>query len=208
MRALARSPQAAQKVAARGAEPFDGHVLDEDRLAVGMDGCAVAYHVAGVNTHCPDDPDHLMRVNVGGTAAVVRAAARAGVARVVMTSSAASIGEPHGTVGTEATEHRGSYLSVYDRSKHEAEIAAFADGALLGVEVVTLNPSSVQGPGRASGNGKLIIDYLNGKLPAFVDVPVSVVDVADVAEAHRLPPSAGDPARATCSTARRSPRPR
>ena len=51
---------------------------------------------------------------------------------------------------------------------------------------MALNPSSVQGPGRASGNGKLIIAYLNGKLPAFVDVPVSVVDVADVAEAHRL----------------------
>ena len=152
--------------------------------------------MAGVNTHCPHDPDHLMRVNVGGTAAVVRAAARAGVARVVMTSSAASIGEPHGTVGTETTEHRGSYLSVYDRSKHEAEIAAFADGARLGVEVVTLNPSSVQGPGRASGNGKLIIDYLNGKLPAFVDVPVSVVDVADVAEAHRLAAERGRAGRA------------
>ena len=193
VRALARSPQAAQKVAGRGAEPFDGHVLDEDRLAAGMGGCAVAYHVAGVNTHCPDDPDHLMRVNVGGTAAVVRAAARAGVARVVMTSSAASIGEPHGTVGTEATEHRGSYLSVYDRSKHAGEIAAFSAGRQLGLEVVTLNPSSVQGPGRASGNGKLIIDYLNGKLPAFVDVPVSVVDVSDVAEAHRLAAERGLP---------------
>jgi dihydroflavonol-4-reductase len=186
VRALARSPVAAAKVAARGAEPWDGHVLDEDRLATGMAGCAIAYHVAGVNTHCPRDPDHLMRVNVGGTEAVIRAAARAGVRRVVMTSSAASVGEPHGTVGREDTAHRGSYLSVYDRSKHEGELAAFAAGARLGVEVVALNPSSVQGPGRASGNGKLIIDYLNGKLPAFVDVPVSIVDVADVAEAHRL----------------------
>ena len=88
-----------------------------------------------------------MRVNVGGTEAVVRAAARAGVRRVVMTSSAASIGEPHGDVGHEGTEHRGSYLSVYDRSKHEGELAAFAAGARLGVEVVALNPSSVQGPG-------------------------------------------------------------
>ena len=47
VRALARSPEAAEKVAARGADPFDGHVLDEDRLAAGMDGCDVAYHVAG-----------------------------------------------------------------------------------------------------------------------------------------------------------------
>ncbi|HET8953700.1 MAG TPA: NAD-dependent epimerase/dehydratase family protein [Solirubrobacteraceae bacterium] len=193
VRALARSPQAALKVAARGAEPWDGHLLDEDRLTAGMAGCALAYHVAGVNTHCPDDPDHLMRVNVGGTEAVIRAAARAGVRRVVMTSSAASVGEPHGTVGREDTAHRGSYLSVYDRSKHEGELAAFAAGSRLGVEVVALNPSSVQGPGRASGNGKLIIDYLNGKLPAFVDVPVSIVDIADVADAHRLAAERGRP---------------
>ena len=193
VRALARSPAAAEKVAARGGDPFDGHVLDEDRLAKGMAGCEVAYHVAGVNSHCPDDPDWLMRVNVGGTETVLRAAARAGVRLVVMTSSAASLGEPQGTVGTEDTAHRGSYLSVYDRSKHEGELAAFAAGERLGVEVVTLNPSSVQGPGRASGNGKLIIDYLNGKLPAFVDVPVSVVDVADVAEAHRLAAERGRP---------------
>jgi dihydroflavonol-4-reductase len=193
VRALARSPVAAQKVAARGAEAFDGHVLDEDRLAAGMAGCDVVHHVAGVNTHCPDDPGWLMRVNVEGTEAVLRAAARAGVRRVVMTSSAASLGEPQGTVGTEETAHRGSYLSVYDRSKHEGELAAFAAGERLALEVVTLNPSSVQGPGRASGNGKLIIDYLNGKLPAFVDVPVSVVDVADVAEAHRLAAERGRP---------------
>ena len=193
VRALARSPVAAQKVAARGAEAFEGHVLDEDRLAAGMAGCDVVHHVAGVNTHCPDDPGWLMRVNVEGTEAVLRAAARAGVRSVVMTSSAASLGEPQGTVGTEETAHRGSYLSVYDRSKHEGELAAFAAGERLGVEVVTLNPSSVQGPGRASGNGKLIIDYLNGKLPAFVDVPVSVVDVADVAEAHRLAAERGRP---------------
>jgi dihydroflavonol-4-reductase len=158
-----------------------------------MAGCAIVHHVAGVNTHCPDDPEQLMRVNVGGTEAVVRAAARAGVRRVVMTSSAASIGEPHGTVGREDTAHRGTYLSLYDRSKHEGEQAAFAAGERLGVEVVALNPSSVQGPGRASGNGKIIIAYLNGKLPAFVDVPVSVVDIADVAEAHRLAEARGRP---------------
>ena len=208
VRALARSPAAAATVAARGAQPAEGNVLDEDALAAAMAGCAVAYHVAGVNTHCPSNPEELMRVNVGGTEAMIRAAARAGVGRVVMTSSAASVGEAQGTVGHEDTPHRGSYLSLYDRSKHEGEQAAFAAGARLGVEVVALNPSSVQGPGRATGNGTLIIAYLNGKLPAFVDVPVSVVDVADVAEAHLLAAEHGPPAPATSSTGRRSPRPR
>jgi dihydroflavonol-4-reductase len=193
VRALARSPRAAETVAARGAEPWEGHVLDEDRLAAGMAGCAVVHHVAGVNTHCPSDPAGLMRVNVGGTETVLRAAARAGVPRVVFTSSAAAVGEPHGVVGDEDTPHRGSYLSIYDRSKHEGEMAAFAVGERLGVEVVALNPSSVQGPGRATGNGKLIIAYLNGKLPVFVDVPVSIVDVADVAEAHWLAAERGRP---------------
>ena len=116
----------------------------------------------------------------------MRAAGRAGVRRVVFTSSAASVGEPHGTVGHENSVHRGSYLSVYDRSKHEGEQAAFAAAHRTGVELVAICPSSVQGPGRKAGNGKLIIDYVNGELPAFVDTYVSVVDIADCTEAHLL----------------------
>jgi dihydroflavonol-4-reductase len=186
VRALARSDASASVVASRGAEPVRGHVLDEDALATAMAGCSLAYHVAGINTHCPEDPAELLRVNVEGPRTLLRAAGRAGVHRVVITSSAASVGEAHGTVGHEKTPHRGSYLSVYDRSKHEGEIAAFEAGRAAGVEVVALNPSSVQGPGRVGGNGKIIIAYLNGKLPAFVDVPISVVDIADVARAHVL----------------------
>ena len=68
----------------------------------------------------------MMRVNVDGPQNAVRAAAAAGIERVVLTSSAASLGEEEGTVGTEDSPHRGSYLSVYDRSKHEGELAAFA----------------------------------------------------------------------------------
>jgi len=184
--ALARSDTAAAAVAARGAVPAPGDLLDEDRLTAGMAGCTVVYHVAGVNTHCPDDPEELMRVNVAGVGAVVRAAARAGVPRVVLTSSAAAVGEPKGTVGHEDTRHRGFYLSLYDRSKHEGEQRGFAEGRRLGVEVVAVNPSSVQGPGRSGGNGRIIIAYLNGTLRAFADVPVSLVDVADVAEGHVL----------------------
>jgi dihydroflavonol-4-reductase len=191
--ALARSEVAEQVVAERGAEPLAGDALDEDRIAAGMKGCAVAYHVAGVNSHCPDDPDELMRVNVGGAETAVRAAARAGIPRLVLTSSAASVGEAKGTVGHEGTPHRGYYLSLYDRSKHEGEQRAFDAGRRLGVEVVAVNPSSVQGPGRSAGNGKILIDYLNGKLPVFVDVPISVVDIADVADGHLLAAERGGP---------------
>ena len=189
--ALARSEEAAGKVARRGARVARGDVLDEDSLAEGMAGCALAYHVAGVNTHCPADPAMLLRVNVQGAEGAVRAAARAGVRRVVLTSSAASVGEPAGTVGREDTRHRGSYLSVYDRSKHHGEQAAFRAAGSLGVEVVAVNPSSVQGPGRSAGNGKIIIAYLNGRLRVFVDTYISVVDIDDTVEGHLLAAAKG-----------------
>ena len=191
--ALARSAEAAGKVTASGAEPVRGDVLDRSSLDAAIVGCDLVYHVAGVNSHCPKDPARLTRVNVDGSENVVRAAAAAGVARVVLTSSAASIGEAEGTVGTETSPHRGSYLSVYDRSKHDGERAAFAAGAEAGVEVVALNPSSVQGPPRAGGNGALIIAYLNGRLRAFVDTAVSIVDVQDVVQAQLLAAAHGRP---------------
>jgi dihydroflavonol-4-reductase len=191
--ALARSVAAEEKVTARGAEPLRADALDEDLIAAGMKGCAVAYHVAGVNSHCPSDPNELMRVNVGGAETAVRAAARAGVPRLVLTSSAASVGEAPGTIGNEDTPHRGWYLSLYDRSKHEGEQRAFDAAQRLGIDVVAINPSSVQGPGRASGNGKILIDYLNGKLPVFVDVHISVVDIADTVLGHVLAAERGRP---------------
>ena len=184
--ALARSDAAERKLAELGARVVRGDVLDEDALAGGMAGCELLYHVAGVNSMCPDDPAALFHVNVRGAEAAVRAAARAGVGRVVLTSSAASLGEPHGSVGREDTRHRGTYLSVYERSKHEGEIAAFAAARRAGIELVSVNPSSVQGPGRASGTGRILIAYLNGRLRAFVDTHISIVDIDDCVEAHVL----------------------
>ena len=182
--ALARSEHSAGALTARGVTVARGDVLDEESLARGMDGCELALHVAGINSHCPPDPDMQLRVNVNGAQRAVRAASRAGVGRVLYTSSAASIGEPHGTVGHEHSPHRGSYLSVYDRSKHEGEQAAFAAGSAAGVEVVAVNPSSVQGPGRSSGNGSMVIAYVNGNLRVFARTHVSVVDIDDCVEGH------------------------
>ncbi len=84
----------------------------------------------------------------------------------MLTSSAAALGEAEGTVGSEASPHRGSYLSVYERSKHEGEVAAFAAARVAGIPLVAVNPSSVQGPGRAGGTGRILIAYLNGRLRA------------------------------------------
>jgi dihydroflavonol-4-reductase len=191
--ALARSDAAAEALASRGLRVARGDVLDEDAMAEGMTGSALVYHVAGVNTLCPDDPAALFHVNVRGAETAVRAAARAGVGRVVLTSSAASLGEAHGTVGSESSAHRGSYLSLYERSKHDGEEAAFAAARRAGVELVSVNPSSVQGPGRAGGTGKIMIAYLNGRLRAFIDTQISLVDVADCVEGHVLAADRGVP---------------
>jgi dihydroflavonol-4-reductase len=184
--ALARSDDAARALAARGARVVRGDVLDEDAMAAGMAGCAVVYHVAGINTMCPADPASLLHVNVRGAETAVRAAARADVPRFVLTSSAASLGEAPGTVGREDTPHRGSYLSVYERSKHEGEVAALAAAGRAGMELVSINPSSVQGPGRAGGTGRIMIAYLNGRLRAFVDTHISIVDIEDCIDGHVL----------------------
>ena len=184
--ALARSDEAERALAERGARTVRGDVLDEDAMAAGMSGCALLFHVAGINTMCPTDPPALFHVNVRGAEAAVRAAARAGVQRVVLTSSAASLGEAGGTVGHEDSPHRGTYLSVYERSKYEGEVAAFAAARRAGIELVSINPSSVQGPGRAGGTGRIMIAYLNGRLRAFVDTTISIVDIADCVEGHLL----------------------
>src|SRR5579859_5329322 len=124
--ALARSDAAATALSARGAGVVRGEGYDEDALARGMAGCECAFNVAGVNALCVEDPRPMQRMNVDGAAAAVRAAARAGVPRLVHTSSAATIGEAPGTVGTEQTVHRGWYLSTYERTKTEGERAALA----------------------------------------------------------------------------------
>jgi dihydroflavonol-4-reductase len=191
--ALARSDEAADKLAGHGADVVRGDTLDEDALAAGMAGCELVYHVAGINTLCPADPAALFHVNVRGAEAAVRAAARAGVRRVVLTSSAAALGEAEGSVGSEDSPHRGWFMSSYERSKHEGELAALAAARRAGIELVSVNPSSVQGPGRAGGTGRILIAYLNGRLKAFVETRISLVDIRDCVEGHLLAAERGRP---------------
>jgi dihydroflavonol-4-reductase len=191
--ALARSDTAAAALTQRGAEVARGDTLDEQALQEGMRGCDRVYHVAGMNTMCPEDPVEMIHVNVRGAETAVRAAARAGVPRLVLTSSAASLGEEHGTVGSETSPHRGWYLSTYERSKREGEDAALEAGRREGIEVVSVNPSSVQGPGRAGGTGRIMIAYLNGRLRAFVHTNISLVDIRDCVRGHLLAAERGQP---------------
>ena len=190
---LARSDAAATALQARGVQVVRGEGYDVDALARGMQGCQVAFNVAGVNTLCVEDPRPMERMNVDGAAAAVRAAARAGIARLVHTSSAATIGEPPGAVGTEQTVHRGWYLSTYERTKTEGERAALATARELGQDLVLVNPSSVQGPGRAGGTGRFLLAFLDGRLKVFVPTTISLVDIDDCVAGHLLAWERGAP---------------
>jgi len=184
--ALARSDAAAGDLSGLGAEIVRGDLLDEAALAEGLRGSAVAYNVAGVNTLCPTDPAPLYRVNRDGARAIVRAAAAAGVRRLVHTSSAATLGEAEGTIGTEDSPHRGYFLSDYERSKTEGEQAVMEEAARTGLDVVCVNPSSVQGPGRTGGTGRILLALLDRRLPVFIETRISVTDIADTVEGHVL----------------------
>lgn len=172
VRALARTTRSGAKVAALGAKPVPGDLLDPVALATLVENCELVFHVAGVNELCSSNPDDMWRVNVEGTRLVVNACDSAGVIRLIHTSSAVTVeaGEP--------------FVSNYQRSKTEAEHLLFRDARH--VEVVSVNPASVQGPGRATGTGRLVLAAARGKLPFLVDTTFSLVDIDDCARGHLL----------------------
>jgi dihydroflavonol-4-reductase len=182
--ALARSGDSARRLQELGATPHSGDVLDLPSLRAFVDGVDRVFHLAGVNDMCSPDPNYMDLVNIEGTRNVIRASREAGVGRLIHTSSAVTIGERHGSVGTETTPHRGGYLSRYERSKHLSEQVVFEEAGDL--DVVVVNPSSVQGPGRSTGTGRLILDALQGRLPFLVETSVSIVDIDDCARGHIL----------------------
>lgn len=182
--ALARSPAASEQLDDLGTHVVHGDVLDTGAVGRLVNGAERVFHVAGVNEMCSRDPAGMWRVNVEGSLVVLEAAESAGVERLIHTSSAVTIGEPHGTVGTEDSAHRGHFLSEYERSKTVAERLLFNRSE--STEVVAVNPSSVQGPGRSTGTGALLLTAARGRIPFLVDTTISVVDIDDCARGHLL----------------------
>ncbi len=195
VRVLSRSEEAAQAARRLGAIPFPGSLADIDGIARAMAGCEVVYHAAGSVQFCLSNPTALFDTNVAGTINCVKAAASARVRRIVYTSSAATLGEEGGQVGAEDTAHRGWFLSDYERSKCEAEERALRLADELGIQMVCLNPASVQGPGRASGTGQVLLAFLRGQIRLWVDTTISIVDVDDCALGHILAEQNGEAGR-------------
>ena len=199
---LARSAQAERELTDRGVAVRRGEVYDQAAMAAGMAGCAVAYNLAGVNTLCVSDPEPMRRANVDGAVAAVRAAARAGVPRLVHTSSAATIGEPTGTIGNEWTAHRGWYLSTYERTKTDGERAAQAAAQRGGPGRGLRQP--VLGPGAGPGRRDRPLPAAVPRRPAagVRRHPRQHGGTSPIAStATCWPRSAASPASATCSAA-------
>ena len=142
------------------------------------------FHVAGANKKCQKDSSDMFRTNIKGTKQMLELGNKLNIEKFIYTSSAVTLGEQKGTIGNEDSIHRGTFLSDYEESKYLAEKVAFAFNKEF--EFVSINPSSVQGPGRISGTAKLLISTLNKKFPPLIKSSVSVVDIDDCTEGHYL----------------------
>ncbi|MGA9775345.1 MAG: NAD-dependent epimerase/dehydratase family protein [Candidatus Dormiibacterota bacterium] len=195
VRGIHRGPEGEEAIRRDGGLPFRADLLDPASLRRAFEGCSLVYHAGGLNSLCPKDPGRLFDVNVRGSVNVIEAAAAVGVRRVVYTSSAATIGEAAGSLATEESPHRGWFLSTYEHSKYLAERRVMELGGELGLEVVCLNPSSVQGPGRTAGTARFLIRYAQGRLHWMVKTRVSLLAIEDCVLAHRLAAERGVPGR-------------
>lgn len=157
-------------------------------LEEAMRGCDALFHVAAHYSLWRRDRDAILRSNVEGTRNVLRAAKAAGVRRVVHTSSVAAIGVRHGGAADETHQSPiAELIGAYKQSKLLAEREALR-AASEGLDVVVVNPSTPIGPwdAKPTPTGDVILRFLRGKMPGYVDTGLNLIDVRDVAAGHRL----------------------
>ena len=192
VRALVRSGSCVDSL---DVETITGDLRDPASLERAIAGCGLVFHVAADYRLWAKDPGELYRSNVDGTRNLLHAAQQAGVERVVYTSTVGCIGIPHGGIGDETTPVAlNDMAGHYKRSKFLAEQVAleFARG---GLAVVIVNPTAPVGDHdvKPTPTGKIVLDFLNGDMPAFIDTGLNVVDVRDTAEGHLLACQRGRP---------------
>ncbi len=185
VRALVR---AGSRVDGLDVEAVEGDLRDPASLERAVAGCGLVFHVAADYRLWAKEPAELYRSNVEGTRNLLEASRRAGVERVVYTSTVGCIGIPAGGIGNEDLPVSLEEMAGdYKRSKFLAEQVAleFARG---GLPVVIVNPTAPVGDHdvKPTPTGKIVVDFLNGDMPAFIDTGLNVVDVRDTAEGHWL----------------------
>jgi len=189
VRCLVRKTSPRRNLEGSIAEVAEGDLRDADSLRQAVQGCEVVYHCAADYRFYSPDPRELYDSNVEGTRNVMQAAFEQGVSRVVYTSSVGALGlDRDGSPADEATPVTiDDMVGHYKRSKFLAERVA-EQWTAKGLPVVIVNPSAPVGDGdlKPTATGKMILDFLNRKVPAFVDTGLNLVDVRDVAQGHLL----------------------
>jgi dihydroflavonol-4-reductase len=189
VRVLARAGSERSNLAGLRVEVVEGDLKDPATLAPAVADCTGLFHVAADYRLGARDHEQLYRSNVDGTRNILNAARSAGVARVVYTSSVATIGIPPGGAPSneESPSGLGDMIGHYKRSKFLAEVVA-REAASEAMPVVIVNPSTPVGPGdvKPTPTGRIVLDAAAGKMPAYVDTGLNIVHVDDVAAGHLL----------------------
>jgi dihydroflavonol-4-reductase len=187
---LARPPSDRRNLAGLEAEVVTGDLTDPPSLRRAAAGCRFVFHIAADYRLWVPDPDAMLRANVDGALAMLRAAAEAGAERIVHCSSVAALGQiGDGSPADEATPaDEADFVGIYKRSKYLAERAVLDLARRQSLPVVVVNPSSPVGPRdiKPTPTGKMILDAASGRLPAYIDTGLNIVHVDDVAEGHVL----------------------
>jgi len=176
-------------------ERVTGDLRDPASLAHAIEGCQQVFHVAADYRLWSKNPQDLYDSNVEGTRHLLAAAAGAGVDRIVYTSTVGCIGIPKDRPGEETTPVSIEDMAGhYKRSKWLAEQVAL-EKARAGLPVIIVNPTAPIGDHdwKPTPTGKIIVDFLRNKLPAFVDTGLNLVDVRDTALGHLLAAEKGRP---------------
>jgi dihydroflavonol-4-reductase len=171
-----------------GIQQVTGDILDRDSVDRAVEGCEAVFHCAAAYTFWSPDPDLIYRTNVDGTVNVLNAALKAGVSRVVYTSTVSTIGLPDWELATEETEADPTHLAGnYKKSKYQAELVAL-EMVTRGLPVVVVNPTTPVGSWdvKPTPTGRMVLDFLLGRIPAYIDTGMNLVDVEDVAAGHIL----------------------
>lgn len=189
VRALARKGSDRSNVQHLAVEVVEGDLADTASLERAVAECQAVFHVAADYRLGAPDPRQLYQTNVEGTRNILAASRRAGVQRIVYTSSVATVGIPaDGSPGNEETPvGESDMIGHYKRSKFLAERVA-REAAGSGTPVVIVNPSTPIGPGdiKPTPTGQIVIDAATGRMPAYVDTGLNIVHVDDVAAGHLL----------------------
>ncbi|MGE4047370.1 MAG: hopanoid-associated sugar epimerase [Acetobacteraceae bacterium] len=190
LRLLARANSDRRNLEGLDAEVVTGDLTDPASLDRAAAGCRFVVHVAADYRIWVPDPKEMLRANVDGAVAMVRAAAAAGAERIVHCSSVAALGQiGDGTPADEETPtNEADFVGIYKRSKYLAERAVLDLARRDNLPLVVVNPSAPVGPRdiKPTPTGKMIRDAAAGRIPAFIDTGINIVHVDDVAEGHVL----------------------